>query len=110
MLGVSRVLTNRMQPNSGFPKLQCDSTRDYINGILPSVSGVQVTTSPYDTYVREGLPIGAICNPGLDAIDCALYPAETIYYYFLADGKGNTYFSETNEQHEALKKQYIDNQ
>ncbi len=111
MLGVSRVLTNRMQPNSGFPKLQCDSTRDYINGILPSISGVQVTTSPYDTYVREGLPVGAINNPGLMAIQAALNPSDAAEYadcyYFATDyDTGITYFSKTYSQHVAICRKY----
>ena len=111
MLGVSRVLTNRMQPNSGFPKLQCDSTRDYINGILPSVSGVQVTTSPYDTYIRDGLPVGAINNPGIMAIEAALNPSDDAKYancyYFATDyDTGITYFSNTYSQHVAICRKY----
>lgn len=111
MLGVSRVLTNRMQPNSGFPKLQCDSTRDYINAILPSVSGVQVTTSPYDTYIREGLPVGAINNPGMLAIQAALNPSDdakyaTCYYFATDYDTGITYFSKTYSQHVAICRKY----
>ena len=30
--------------------------------------------TPYNTYMYAGLPVGAICNPGLDAFDAALYP------------------------------------
>ncbi len=111
MLGVSRVLSNRMQPNSGFPKLQCDSTRDYINEILPSISGVQVTTSPYDTYVRDGLPVGAINNPGMMAIEAALNPSDAAEYancyYFATDyDTGITYFSKTYSQHVAICRKY----
>lgn len=111
MVAVSRVLTNRMQPNSGFPKLQCDSTRDYINEILPSISGVQVTTSPYDTYVREGLPVGAINNPGMMAIQAALNPSDDAEYancyYFATDyDTGITYYSKTYSQHVAICRKY----
>ncbi len=111
MVAVSRVLTNRMQPNSGFPKLQCDSTRDYINAILPSISGVQVTTSPYDTYIRDGLPVGAINNPGMMAIQAALNPSDDAEYancyYFATDyDTGITYFSKTYSQHVAICRKY----
>lgn len=111
MVAVSRVLTNRMQPNSGFPKLQCDSTRDYINAILPSISGVQVTTSPYDTYIRDGLPVGAINNPGMMAIQAALNPSDDAEYancyYFATDyDTGITYFSNTFSQHVAICRKY----
>ncbi len=111
MYAVSKVLSNRMQPNSGFPKLQCDSTRDYVNKILPSISGVEITTSSYDTYVREGLPVGAINNPGIMAIKAALNPStETEFsncYYFATDyNTGITYYSKTLAQHEAVCRKY----
>ncbi|MBQ3692087.1 MAG: endolytic transglycosylase MltG [Clostridia bacterium] len=38
--------------------------------------------SKYDTYKIKGLPAGADCNPGLDAIEAAIYPADTTYYFF----------------------------
>lgn len=108
---ISSVFHNRLANSRSFPKLQSDATLQYIldkrkTGL--TAADLQID-SKYNSYMYPGLPPGAICNPGLDAISCALYPAETNYYYFLADGQGNTYFSETNEQHEALKKQYIDN-
>ena len=39
--------------------------------------------------------------PGTSAIWAALYPDTTNFYYFLADGKGGTIFSQTLEQQEA---------
>lgn len=111
MVAVSRVLTNRMQPNSGYPKLECCSTRDYVNAIFPSVPGVEVTTSAYNTYIREGLPVGAINNPGLQAIEAALQPSNDEKYadcYFFATDydTGITYFSQTFSQHVAICNRY----
>ena len=109
---ISSVFHNRLANARSFPKLQSDATLQYIldkRKTALTAADLQID-SKYNSYLYPGLPPGAICNPGLDAIDCALYPAETNYYYFLADGHGNTYFSETNEQHEELKKLYIDNQ
>ena len=108
---ISSVFHNRLASPRSFPKMQSDATLQYILDKRKSAltaADLQID-SKYNSYLYAGLPPGSICNPGMDAINCALYPAETKYYYFLADGKGNTYFSETNEQHEALKKQYIDN-
>ncbi|MBQ4612945.1 MAG: endolytic transglycosylase MltG [Clostridia bacterium] len=106
MLGVSRVLTNRMQPNSGYAKLECDSTRDYVKAILPGISGTDATSSAYDTYVRSGLPVGAINNPGMQAIKAALNPSNdpkhADCYFFATDyDTGITYFSKTFSQHVA---------
>ncbi len=58
--------------------------------------------SPFNTYVIHGLPPSAIANPGLVAINAAIYPAETEYFYFVAkgDGENTHYFAETYEEHQ----------
>ena len=48
---------------------------------------------PYNTYRIAGLPPGAIVNPGRAAVQAALQPAETDYYYFVADGEGGHRFA-----------------
>lgn len=109
---ISSVFHNRLANPRSYPKMQSDATLQYIldkRKTALTASDLQID-SKYNSYKYNGLPPGSICNPGMDAINCALYPAETGYYYFLADGRGNTYFSETLEQHEALKAKYIDNQ
>ncbi|MBO5648897.1 MAG: endolytic transglycosylase MltG [Clostridia bacterium] len=109
---ISSVFHNRLANPRSFPKMQSDATLQYILDKRKqelSASDLQID-SKYNSYMYPGLPPGSICNPGMDAINCALYPAETDYYYFLADGKGNTYFSRTNEEHEKLKDQYINKQ
>ena len=109
---ISSVFHNRLANPRTYPKMQSDATLQYIldkRKTALTASDLQID-SKYNSYKYNGLPPGSICNPGMDAINCALYPAETGYYYFLADGRGNTYFSETLEQHDALKAKYIDNQ
>ena len=112
MAKVSRVLHNRLTPNSGFTKLQLCSTRDYVNH-LPEDAGfdLEALKQVYNTYYRQGLPVGAINNPGLDALTAALNPSEdaTIKqcYYFATDYKtGITYFSKTYAEHQAVIKKY----
>ena len=56
--------------------------------------------SRYDTYQIIGLPPGPICNPGAAAIDAALNPDDTDYYYFCHDKDGNAYYAKTAQQHE----------
>lgn len=58
-------------------------------------------SSPYNTYLNPGLPPGPICNPGMDALLAAAFPAESPYYYFRAacDGSGKHNFSRTFEEH-----------
>ena len=61
----------------------------------------------YNTYKYPGLPQGPICNPGLAAIEAALYPADTDYYYFVSDGKGTNVFSRSYAEHVKAKNTYI---
>lgn len=45
------------------------------------------------------LPVGPICNPGVDSIVAALEPEEHDYYFFVADKNKKTYFTKTNSEH-----------
>ncbi len=108
---VGRVLWNRLENSETYPKLQCDSTRDYVTELMAANTDITVADPNYDTYEREGLPVGAINNPGLDAIKAVLYPSEneTIAqcYFFATDYKtGKTYFSKTYQEHEAICRRY----
>lgn len=55
--------------------------------------------SPYNTYKYVGLPPGPIGNPGKSALEAAMHPAQTDYYYFVADAQGHHRFARTIEEH-----------
>jgi UPF0755 protein len=55
----------------------------------------------YNTYVRHGLPIGPITNPGRASIAAVLDPEQTQALYFVADGKGGHVFADTLAEHSA---------
>ena len=55
--------------------------------------------NPYNTRAIAGLPIGAITNPGREAIAAVLDPAETKALYYVADGSGGHVFAETLDEH-----------
>jgi len=55
--------------------------------------------SPYNTYTHAGLPPGPIGNPGKSALEAAMHPAQTDYYYFVADAEGHHRFARTFEEH-----------
>jgi UPF0755 protein len=56
-------------------------------------------SSPYNTYRYPGLPPGPIGNPGKSALEAALHPAQSDYYYFVADAQGHHRFARTIEEH-----------
>lgn len=106
MAMVSSVFHNRLDDSETYPKLESDATDTYITEtIRPRTTAankaqMQKIEEAYDTYNCIGLPVGAICNPGMDAINAALYPDDTNYYYFLAARDGTFYWAQTLEQHE----------
>ncbi len=104
MAMISSVFHNRLENSERFPSLQSDTTYTYIdNCITPEIKGdtdYEDIVLAYDTYQCEGLPAGAVCSPGLVAINAALYPAESDYYYFLASEDGAFFYAQTNEEHE----------
>ncbi|MBV9669979.1 MAG: endolytic transglycosylase MltG [Acidobacteriales bacterium] len=55
--------------------------------------------SQYNTYSHAGLPPGPICNPGASAMQAAMNPAHTDYFYFVAGPNGHHRFARTLEEH-----------
>lgn len=99
---ISSVLHNRLNHPADYPTLGCDSTAIYIsNYVTPSVGATQgaIYYDAYDTSAVKGLPPGPICNPGMDAIRAALYPADTDYYFFAHDKSGQIYTASTFTEH-----------
>ena len=101
---VMRVILNRLDNPSSFPRLEMDSTQDYLEG-LEHINGAAYK-SAYDTYAKEGMPVGAIGNPGLQALNAAINPSQepeilNCYYFASIVEKGTTAFFETFEEHEA---------
>ena len=64
--------------------------------------------SPYNTYLKAGLPPTPICNPGLQSIKAAVNPDSHNYYYFFHSKSQEIYFSKTLEEHNRNKALYID--
>lgn len=97
---VSSVFHNRLQSDE-YPYLQSCATVQYILEERKPVLSNEDTQidSPYNTYKYKGLPVGPIASPGLDALNAALYPADSNYYFFYADESGKSVFSETFDQH-----------
>ncbi|MBR4296394.1 MAG: endolytic transglycosylase MltG [Clostridia bacterium] len=106
---VSSVFHNRLNNSSRYPCLESDATIMYAIQIRDgerktSLSGEDLQyDTPYNSYLYPGLTPGPIANPGYEAITCALYPAESKYYYFVSDNYGNTYFAKTNDEHNRNK-------
>ena len=55
--------------------------------------------SPYNTYRYAGLPPGPIGNPGKSALEAAMHPVQSDYFYFVANAAGHHRFARTIEEH-----------
>lgn len=78
----------------------------FYGSILAGVEPSVFYDSPYNTRIHLGLPPGPISNVSESSLNAVAHPAGTDYLYFVAGDDGNTYFSKTNEEHEALTKKY----
>ncbi len=55
--------------------------------------------SPYNTYLRNGLPPGPVNSPGRASLAAVLAPADVPWLYFVARGDGTHAFSRTYAEH-----------
>ncbi|HWR82261.1 MAG TPA: endolytic transglycosylase MltG [Candidatus Deferrimicrobium sp.] len=94
---VASVYLNRLRRNM---KLDADPTVIYGLGGLrrPLTRRDLRIDTPYNTYLRKGLPPTPINSPGLASIRAVLRPAETDYLYFVANRTGGHYFSRSNAE------------
>ncbi len=102
---IASVYFNRLRLGM---KLQADPTIQYLlpDGWRRLLYKDLEIESPYNTYKYAGLPPGPINNPGKDAIFAVLYPADTNYLYFVADGSGGHKFSKSLREHNNKVNEY----
>ena len=104
---IASVIYNRLKytdrGTNGY--LQMDSTVQYAleeRKEVLSTADLEVE-SPYNTYINKGLPIGPICNPGMTALQAALYPEDTDYFYFVVGDDGASHFFNTFDEFMAFR-------
>ncbi len=100
---VAAVYVNRLR---GGMKLAADPTLIYgITRGYPLGRGLRASElaadTPYNTYLRPGLPPTPIGNPGRASLAAVLDPPQTQEIYFVADGTGGHAFARTAAEQEA---------
>ncbi len=104
---IASVYLNRLKIGM---KLDADPTVQYAMGFNASLqtwwtsplSAVDLqTSSPFNTYLIDGLPPTPIANPGISSLQAVAEPAETGFFYFSArcDGSGFHNFAQTFQEH-----------
>lgn len=108
MKNVASVFLNRLKNSEEYPKLQSDPTKKYAREVVKPNLGdkSEELVTAYNTYLSDGLPPGAICNPGYTAIKAVLYSSDTDYYFFCSNLDTQEFFyARTNAEHEKNLKQ-----
>ncbi|MBO4277857.1 MAG: endolytic transglycosylase MltG [Clostridia bacterium] len=100
---ISYVFHNRLKHKDTFPRLESDATIQYVlEKREQDASKIDISIdSPYNTYRYDGLPPGAICNPGIETIMAAMFPEaplndwgyEIDAYFFVANNAGKVYYA-----------------
>lgn len=103
---IAAVFQNRLKV--GMP-LQTDPTVIYglgerFDGNLRKVD--LQTDSPYNTYLRGGLPPTPIAMPGKASLLAAVQPAAGNFLYFVAKGDGSSHFSASLDEHNRAVNKY----
>ena len=99
---ISSVFYNRIIKGM---KLQSDPTILYYKNLKSKIKTRKIfkkdllSDNPWNTYTRKGLPLTAICSPGMRALDAAMNPRKTSFLYFVADGFGGHRFSDNYKEH-----------
>ena len=96
---IAGVFYNRLKKRM---RMQSDPTTIY--GIWENFNGNLrkkhlYAKTPYNTYKISALPVGPICNPGLDAIKAALNPEQHKFLYFVSKNDGTHVFSKNLVDH-----------
>lgn len=97
---IASVYHNRLRRNM---KLQCCATVHYALGHVwdrPLTYDDLKIDSPYNTYLHPGLPPGPIANPGREALEAVLRPADSDYLFYVYAGDGRHLFSKTFREHQ----------
>lgn len=104
---ISGIFWNRIKSGQA---LQSCATLAYVLGVDKAQYSEADTKvdSPYNTYLNPGLPPGPIANPGILAIEAAIYPTPSNFNYFLTpSGSQEIIYSVTYDEHLKNKNKYI---
>ncbi len=102
--GVAAVFYNRLDDNwslgSDVTTYYAEKIDNYTRDLKQSELSKCNKYNTRSSCMAGKLPVGPICNPGLESIVAAIEPTENSpYYYFVADKNGKTYFSKTDYEH-----------
>jgi len=102
---IAGVILNRL--HADMP-LQIDATVQYaLGGYREKLYYKDLKVdSPYNTYLKKGLPSTPIASPGRASLLAAVNPERSDYFYYVAKPDGTHAFAATLAGHNANKEKY----
>ncbi|MCL2110010.1 endolytic transglycosylase MltG [Microgenomates group bacterium] len=109
---IAGIIENRLEVGM---RLQFCATAQYASGydaksrswwLEPTLLDLEVA-SPYNTYVSAGLPPAPIAAAGRAAMEAALRPEETEYFFYLHDGEGQIHYGRNAQEHNQNKARWL---
>ncbi|MCX7956754.1 MAG: endolytic transglycosylase MltG [Endomicrobia bacterium] len=95
---ISAVFHNRLK--KGWYLESCATVRYALKKYKQPLTYKDIKVdSKFNTYRYFGLPPHPICNPGLDSIKAALYPAKTDVMFFYTEDNNTHKFSKYYQEH-----------
>ncbi|MFF4817972.1 endolytic transglycosylase MltG [Kitasatospora sp. NPDC001309] len=104
---MARTIQNRLASDAVRHTLGMDTTLQYSLGRKELTSkDINDGSNKFNTYINPGLPPTPISNPGDEALNAVLNPADGKWLYFIAMSPTNTLFAETDKEHAANVEAY----
>lgn len=99
---IAGVFANRLEKNMNlgsdvttYYALQVEMTTDLTTAQFNTIN-------PYNTRASNmngKYPVGPICNPSNSSFKASIFPTSNEYLYFVADKKGNIYYTKSEREH-----------
>lgn len=110
---ISGAIANRLNNTAGETggRLESDATVAYglnIKTYNITAAQKQDTANPYNTFAKQGLPVGPIGSPKIKAIQAAAQPQSNPYYFWVTVNldTGETLYATTLAEHNANVMKY----
>lgn len=97
---IAGVMLNRLRLKM---RLEVNATLNYVlDNKRAWLTNEQLNIrSPYNTYMRKGLPPTPICNPGRSSLRAVVEPVASEYLFYVALGDGSHLFASSFKDHQA---------
>ncbi len=110
---IAGILKNRLEAGIA---LQVDASAQYARDSMrplprkfwtpPTQKDLKIS-SPYNTYIKPGLPPSPICNPSLNSLIAVTSPTPSDFLFYIHDPSGEPHYAKTLIEHNQNIAKYL---